>query len=178
MIMSNTLAVKVISLGKFTLFGGFWIYPLMYILNFLISDIYGYKNARRCTQTVIVASVFYIFVIVLLLNIPASEGWPHQQALNTLFSRQVRFYIAPLTGFSIAIFTSSYLLQKIKKKNARAVFICEGDAVISYFRDAGYSSILLYSILGFMAVFKNNRIYDNYIFAQVIIRSCFISSCY
>ncbi len=124
MIMANTLAVKVIHFGSFTLLGGFWVYPLTYILNFIISDIYGYKNAKRCMQIVFVASIFFIFAILLLLHIPASENWPHQQAIHEIFSRQIRVYFASLTGFSISIFISSYVLQKIKKRTqGRYLFV-------------------------------------------------------
>ncbi|MCP3965113.1 MAG: queuosine precursor transporter [Lentisphaerae bacterium] len=164
MIISNNLSLKLLSLGGFSIVGGFFVYPLTYILNFIISDVYGYKYARRCMQAVIIAFIFFIFSIILLLHIPTSEIGAFQQALNTLFSRQVRIFTASLSGFSISIFTSSYLLQKIKKRTqGRYLFV----RVMSSLAVSEVFDIVIFCFIAFWGIWTFSQMIEFMVIAYL-----------
>jgi uncharacterized integral membrane protein (TIGR00697 family) len=114
MIVSNILSLKLVSIYGFTVTGAFLIYPFTYILNFIISDVYGYKNARRCIHYVIGSLIVFILVISILVYAPPSKYWHHQKALEEIFILQIRVFFASLIAFAVSIFVSSYLIQKIK----------------------------------------------------------------
>ena len=120
MIMSNIFSTKLISINGFTVTGAFLMYPITYVLNFIISEIYGYKNARRCIHYVMITFLCFILSIKILLILPASEHWKHQSSLESLFGLQTRVFIASLIAFATSTFISSYILQKLKKRTKGA----------------------------------------------------------
>ena len=115
MIVSNILSLKLVSIYGFTVTGAFLIYPFTYIFDYIVSDVYGYKNARRCIHYVIGSLFVLLVTITILVYMSPSKYWHHQKALDEIFILQIRVFIASLIAFMVSIFISSYLLQKIKK---------------------------------------------------------------
>ncbi|MCP3966236.1 MAG: queuosine precursor transporter [Lentisphaerae bacterium] len=162
--MSNTLALRMISFCGFDLLAGFWVYPFTYILNFIISDIYGYKYARRCMQAVIISSLFFILGILLLLYLPVSQTWPSQQDFHSVFSRQLRVFVASLTGFSTSILASSYMLQKIKKATqGRYLFV----RLFLSLLIAELIDIIIFSFIGFWGIWSYSQMIEFIIIAYL-----------
>lgn len=116
MIISNILSLKLVSFFGFTITGAMLVYPFTYIFDYIISDVYGYKYARRCIHLIMISLVIFIISIILLIYMPPSQYWHHQNSLEEIFGLQIRVFTSSLIAFSISIFVSSYIIQKIKKK--------------------------------------------------------------
>ncbi|HHU0079784.1 TPA: queuosine precursor transporter [Legionella pneumophila] len=122
-LLSNVLSTKLISIGGFTITGAMLLYPFSYIFDYIITDIYGYQNARRILLSCIAALILFDICIYLVIILPPSPFWKFQHDFETVFSRMLRTYVASTIAFSVSFFISSFIFQKLKIKNkGRSLF--------------------------------------------------------
>jgi uncharacterized PurR-regulated membrane protein YhhQ (DUF165 family) len=58
LMISNTVAVKIIKLGDFTVTGAIFIFPFTYVLSDILTEVYGYKGFRPIIWVGFCAIVF------------------------------------------------------------------------------------------------------------------------
>lgn len=138
-VVSNLMAVKVISFfGLFYFDAGTITFPLAYMLGDVLTEMWGYKVARR---TIILAFLCNLFVVVCTqigVWLPSPDYLdPTAQAYNTVFSYVPRIVIASLTGFLLGELSNAWLMDKIKNrtKGRRLWVRTIGSSIIGYIFD-------------------------------------------
>ena len=138
-VVSNLMAVKVISFfGLFYFDAGTITFPLAYMLGDVLTEMWGYKVARR---TIILAFLCNLFVVVCTqigVWLPSPDYLdPTAQAYNTVFSYVPRIVIASLTGFLLGELSNAWLMDKIKSrtKGRRLWVRTIGSSIIGYIFD-------------------------------------------
>jgi uncharacterized integral membrane protein (TIGR00697 family) len=133
------MAVKVISFfGLFYFDAGTITFPLAYMLGDVLTEMWGYKVARR---TIILAFLCNLFVVVCTqigVWLPSPDYLdPTAQAYNTVFSYVPRIVIASLTGFLLGELSNAWLMDKIKSrtKGRRLWVRTIGSSIIGYIFD-------------------------------------------
>ncbi|HHI9989721.1 TPA: queuosine precursor transporter [Legionella pneumophila] len=122
-LLSNILSTKLISIGGFTVTGAMLVYPFSYIFDYIITDVYGYQNARRILLSCIGSLILFDFCIYLIIILPPSPFWKLQHDFESVFSGMLRTYISSTVAFTVSFFISSFLFQKLKIKNrGRSLF--------------------------------------------------------
>lgn len=116
MIISNILSTKLVDVCGFTIAGAMLVYPFSYIFDYILTDIYGYQNARRTILSTIICLCLFDMALYLLIILPPSPYWHYQIYVNEIFSRMLRTFVSSTVVFAIAFFISSYMFQKIKIK--------------------------------------------------------------
>lgn len=114
MIVSNILSTKLVAIHGFTITGAMLLYPFSYIFDYIITEIYGYQNARRIILATLAALVIFDLSIYVMIILPPSPYWHYQQEFNDVFMRALRTFLASTVAFSFSFFISSYILQKSK----------------------------------------------------------------
>ena len=117
-VVSNLMAVKVVGFfGLFYFDAGTITFPLAYMLGDVLTEMWGYRTARR---TIILAFLCNIFVVVCTqigVWLPSPDYLdPTAEAYNTVFSYVPRIVIASLTGFLLGELSNAWLMDKIKSK--------------------------------------------------------------
>ena len=138
-VVSNLMAVKVISFfGLFYFDAGTITFPLAYMLGDVLTEMWGYRTARR---TIILAFLCNIFVVVCTqigVWLPSPDYLdPTAEAYNTVFSYVPRIVIASLTGFLLGELSNAWLMDKIKSKTkGRRLWVRTiGSSIIGYVFD-------------------------------------------
>ena len=138
-VVSNLMAVKVISFfGLFYFDAGTITFPLAYMLGDVLTEMWGYKVARR---TIILAFLCNLFVVVCTqigVWLPSPDYLdPTAQAYNTVFSYVPRIVIASLTGFLLGELSNAWLMDKIKSKTkGRRLWVRTiGSSIVGYVFD-------------------------------------------
>ena len=138
-VVSNLMAVKVISFfGLFYFDAGTITFPLAYMLGDVLTEMWGYKVARR---TIILAFLCNLFVVVCTqigVWLPSPDYLdPTAQAYNTVFSYVPRIVIASLTGFLLGELSNAWLMDEIKSrtKGRRLWVRTIGSSIIGYIFD-------------------------------------------
>lgn len=114
LMISNTVAVKVIGFGPFTVAGAIFIFPLTYIFGDILTEIYGYRASRKIIWlgfgTQILMSLCYLMVGAL----PAASFWTHQDAYQTILGLVPRIVLASMLAYPVGEFSNSFVLSKLK----------------------------------------------------------------
>jgi len=115
LLLSNLIgAAKLATLGGFTFGAGIMFFPISYVIGDVLTEVYGYANARRCVWTGFVALLFMAFMSWVVVGLPPAEGWQGQAAYESVFGNTWRIVLASVTAFWAGEFVNSFVLAKMK----------------------------------------------------------------
>ena len=97
---------------------GVLFFPVSYILGDVLTEVYGYANARRVIWTGFAALLFMAVMAAVVVALPAAEGWPGQEAYEFVFGNSWRIVLASMTAFWVGEFANSFVLAKLKVATA------------------------------------------------------------
>ena len=114
LITANIVAVKLVEISGFVLPAGTIIFPISYIFGDVLTEVYGYRQARR----VIWLGFFCNFIVVLAIWIgqllPPSSFWDGQKAYERILGYTPRLLAASFLAYLIGEFANSFVLAKMK----------------------------------------------------------------
>jgi uncharacterized integral membrane protein (TIGR00697 family) len=107
-------AGKVAHLGSFNFGAGVVFFPLSYIFGDVLTEVYGYARSRKVIWAGFSSLCFASFMAWVVLALPPSASWPHQDAWVTVFSNSWRIVTASLLAFLAGEWVNSVVLAKMK----------------------------------------------------------------
>lgn len=114
LLVSNIVAPKFIALGPFRFSGAQLLFPLTYIFGDIFTEVYGYAGSRRAIWNGFFANALMAGVAMLIVALPASPEWPHQQAYETVLGFLPRLVIASLIAYWVGEFANSFVMARMK----------------------------------------------------------------
>ena len=97
---------------------GVLFFPVSYIIGDVLTEVYGYANARRVIWTGFAALLFMAFMAAVVVALPAAEGWPGQEAYEFVFGNSWRIVLASMVAFWVGEFANSFVLARLKVMTA------------------------------------------------------------
>ena len=116
LVISNIGAVKLIAVGPLILDGGAFLFPLVYITGDILSEVYGFKAARKAIFIGFAMSVLAAITFWLVQLSPPGGGWDNQEAYEAILGFVPRIVLASVCGFVVGQLLNSYVLVKIKAR--------------------------------------------------------------
>jgi uncharacterized integral membrane protein (TIGR00697 family) len=114
LITANIAAVKLIEVFRFVLPAGTIIFPVSYIFGDVLTEVYGYRQARR----VIWLGFFCNFIVVVAIWIgqvlPPASLWDGQKAYERILGYTPRLLVASFLAYLVGEFANSFVLAKMK----------------------------------------------------------------
>jgi len=114
LLISNIASTKIVSLWKFTFDGGTLLFPLSYIFGDILTEVYGYKKARKVIWTGLLSSLLMSAILMIVVALPAAQDWPYQEDFKNIIGLTPRIVIASLIAYFAGEFSNSYTLAKLK----------------------------------------------------------------
>ena len=115
LLLSNLIgASKLASLGGYTFGAGILFFPVSYVIGDVLTEVYGYANARRCVWMGFAAMAFMAFMSWAVVTMPAADGWGGQAAYESVFGSTWRIVAASMIAFWAGEFVNSFVLAKMK----------------------------------------------------------------
>src|SRR5947209_8350250 len=115
LLCSNIIgAAKVCTVWGFTFGAGVLFFPISYIFNDVLTEVYGYARARKVVWAGFGALIFASFMSYIIVKMPPASTFTNQAAYESTFGQVPRIVIASLTAFCAGEFTNSYVLAKMK----------------------------------------------------------------
>lgn len=115
LLLSNLIgAAKLATLGGFTFGAGILFFPVSYVIGDVLTEVYGYANARRCVWMGFFALIFMAFMSFVVVAMPPAAGWEGQAAYESVFGSTWRIVLASVTAFWAGEFVNSFVLAKMK----------------------------------------------------------------
>jgi uncharacterized integral membrane protein (TIGR00697 family) len=122
LITANIIVIKPISLGL-SMFGlpvslpaAIIIFPLSYIVGDILTEVYGYRLARRVIWLGFLCNLITVIAIWLGQLLPPSPVWEEQQAYESILGYVPRMLVASFLAYLIGEFSNSFVLAKMKIK--------------------------------------------------------------
>jgi uncharacterized integral membrane protein (TIGR00697 family) len=93
---------------------GVLFFPVSYIIGDVLTEVYGYANARRVIWTGFAALLFMAFMAAVVVALPPAKGWPGQDSYEFVFGNSWRIVLASIAAFWAGEFANSFVLAKMK----------------------------------------------------------------
>jgi uncharacterized integral membrane protein (TIGR00697 family) len=114
LVAANLLETKVLQVGPISMTAGFMVFPISYIINDCIAEVWGYRKARLIIWMGFLMNFFVVALGQLAVAIPAAPYWQGEEAFNFVFGLAPRITIASLTAFLVGSFLNAYVMSKMK----------------------------------------------------------------
>ena len=114
LIVSNLLATKVIQLGPVSATAALIVFPIAYIINDCIVEVWGYKKARLIIWTGFLMNFLVVGFAQLAILLPAAPYWEGGEAFAFVFGLGPRIVTASLCAFLVGSFLNAYVMSRMK----------------------------------------------------------------
>lgn len=114
LLISNVASTKIVELGPFAFDGGTLLFPLTYILCNILTEVYGYRKARKVIWVGFFSAAMMASVLLIVGALPPAEGWEHQESYEKILGLTPRIVVASLTAYFVGEFVNSVTLAKLK----------------------------------------------------------------
>ena len=114
LVAANLLETKVIQIAGITATAGLIVFPVSYIINDCISEVWGFKKARLIIWGGVISNFLVIAFGNLAINLPSAPFWEGEEAFNFVFGLAPRIAFASLLAFLIGSFLNAFVMSKLK----------------------------------------------------------------
>ena len=114
LILSNILATKLIIVGGLSATAGLLVFPISYIINDIIVEVWGYSRTRQLIWVAFGMNFLVIILMQLSVTLPPAPYWTGQDAYAAAFSQTPRIACASLVAFLAGSFTNAYIMSRMK----------------------------------------------------------------
>lgn len=114
LLISNLAATKLIAFGPIITDGGAVLFPLIYILNDVLTEVYGYKHARRAIWMGFSVMLLAVFSFTIVRYMPSAAEYTNQAAYEAVLGFFPRIVAASLVAYLFGSFLNAYVLAKLK----------------------------------------------------------------
>lgn len=114
LLISNLAATKLVAFGPIITDGGAILFPLVYILGDILTEVYGYKYARRAIWAGFGVMLLAVVAFTIVKYLPVAPDYTSQESFEAILGFFPRIVLASLCAFLVGEFLNSYVLAKLK----------------------------------------------------------------
>ncbi len=116
LVLSNVAATKGVAFGPVLTDGGFFLFPLAYVLGDVVTEVYGFRAARRAIVTSFAAGLFSSVVFWLVIALPPAEFYQGQEAFETVLGPVPLIVAGSLLGYLAGQLLNAFVLVRIRAR--------------------------------------------------------------
>lgn len=114
LITANITAVKLVNVWGFVLPAGIIIFPISYIFGDILTEVYGYRQARRVIWLGFLCNLIAVVTIWVGQILPPAFFWSGQAAYERILGYTPRLLLASFLAYLLGEFTNAFVLAKMK----------------------------------------------------------------
>jgi hypothetical protein len=114
LITANIIAVKVTSVGPVILPAAIIIFPLSYIFGDILTEVYGYRWARRVIWLGFACNLLFVIFARIGQTLPPAPFWGGQEAYKSILGPTWQILVASFIGYLAGEFANSFVLARMK----------------------------------------------------------------
>lgn len=116
LLVSNITVGKQIDFFGLTIPGAVFVFPVIYILSDVFSEVYGYVWSRRTCYIAFCMNLFMVVVFTLVIMAPFPEYWGNQSAFEVVLGNTPKILLASSLGFIAGDFVNDRIFRALKSK--------------------------------------------------------------
>lgn len=144
LVAANLLETKVIKLGSLAITAGMIVFPLSYIINDCIAEVWGFKKARLIIWMGFLMNFMVVGLGQIAVMIPAAPFWEGEDSFNFVFGMAPRIAAASLVAFLAGSFLNAYVMSRMKVRSKGKHFSFR--AVVSTLAGESADSLIFFPI--------------------------------
>jgi hypothetical protein len=106
--------VSLPAIGAWPFGAGILFFPISYLIDDVLTEVYGYARARRAIWTGFAALAFMALMEWTVVHLPVAPGWNGQAAYERVFGSGWRIIVASMSAFFVGDFIESAVMAKMK----------------------------------------------------------------
>lgn len=114
LLISNILASKIMMIGPWAVPAGVLVFPLAYILNDVIVEVWGYQKARLVIWAGFGVNVLAVLFFSIGIAVSGAPFWQEQEAFATVLGSTPRIVAASLSAYLVGSFLNAYVMSRFK----------------------------------------------------------------
>jgi uncharacterized integral membrane protein (TIGR00697 family) len=116
LITSNIIAVKLIEIFGIVLPAAIIIFPLSYIFGDVLTEVYGYTEARKVIWLGFFCNLLFVLASYFGKVLPPASFWDGQASYEKILGYTPRLLLASFIAYLFGEFSNSFVLAKLKIK--------------------------------------------------------------
>lgn len=156
LLISNVAATKTITVaedlplvGGIYTDGGAFLFPLTYILNDVLAEVYGFAQAKRVVWVGFALAALASVTFLIVGWAPAGPGYENQDAFRAVLGFVPRIVGASLIAYLAGQFLNAYVLVRLKQRQGGALWQrLIGSTLVGEFADTA-----IFCVVAFVGVF-------------------------
>ncbi len=114
LIGSNVFATKQLEVLGFSMTGGVLLFPVSYILNDCICEVWGFKKVRLLIWTGFAMNFLFCIIGVICDWMPAASYWTNDAGFHAIFGLAPRLAAASFLAFIVGSFANAIVMSRMK----------------------------------------------------------------
>ena len=114
LLTANIVGVKMASLGPVILPAAVILFPLSYIVGDIITEVYGYRQARKVIWLGFACNLIFVIIAWVGQALPPAPLWGGQEAYESILGYTPRLLAASFGGYLAGEFGNSFIMAKMK----------------------------------------------------------------
>ena len=118
LITANVLETKQMAFGPVTITGGLLVFPVSYIINDCVCEVWGYGRARLLIWVGFAMNFMFVAFGALADAIPGAPFWDNDAGFHAVFGLAPRVAAASFVAFLVGSFVNAYVMSRMKISSA------------------------------------------------------------
>ncbi len=144
LISANLLETKQFEIGPISLTGGLIVFPVSYIINDCVCEVWGYRKTRLLIWTGFAMNFFFVAVGALCDAIPGASYWHNEEGFHSIFGLAPRIAAASFVAFIVGSFANAYVMSRMKLHDGAKHFSAR--AILSTVAGESCDSIIFFPL--------------------------------
>lgn len=122
LIISNIIAGKTFDFLSFTLPCGVIIFPVIYIVNDILAEVYGYEKARKVILLGFLMNLIAVICYNITIWLPAPVFFEGSEAFNLVLGSTLRLLVASFLAYLVGSIVNAKAMVYLKKWDEEKLF--------------------------------------------------------
>lgn len=114
LITANVLETKQMAFGPISITGGLIVFPVSYIINDCVCEVWGYRKTRLLIWLGFCMNVLFVMFGALCDAIPGASYWDNEAGFHAIFGLAPRVAAASFVAFVVGSFANAYVMSRMK----------------------------------------------------------------
>lgn len=142
-IISNIIAGKTLNLYYITLPCSILLFPVIYVINDILTESYGYQKAKRVILLGFIMNVVALISYTITIMLPAPSFFVNSEAYSIVLGSTFRLVIAGFAAYLVGSIVNAQVMVILKQKAEEKLFL---RCLVSTFAGESFDSFIFLTI--------------------------------
>lgn len=120
LIVSNILANRTFEIYKFMLPSAVIVFPIVYIINDVMTECFGFKNAKRTIITAFMLNLLAVIFFNIAIHLPTTQDFT---SYNIVLGNTIKSLFASFIAYLVGSFINAVTMDKMKQSGSNKLML-------------------------------------------------------